>query len=441
MHFQLPATTISLLLFTVTLTTLLLLPTPTLARHDVHDDPADVTADTAEPDSYGNSNSNKYVSKCDKNPLSALTFQLSGNNLRWPCESTKNIYVQSGRYVPRNVIVTRAQLRRDDAFVALPRYKQGVPFTLGRVQLKKGQCIAKIAPYPCWAIQEEGNCQALQSVVDIAVDPNGLLWALDVGLVNTLEQPIRRCGPKIVAINTADNKVVKSIDLKDLVTAESRLQFIVVDYSRDKKPFVYVADAGARSILVYDIAYSKSYRIVLPKATAPTTDVLYMALTSAPDGTSTLFFTYLSSPRLYSIRGQYLRVGQGAGSIVDVGAKPYGKQMVYLAQMVARIYSSVIRAKMIFICGIRRLALRRRICKMYNMAAIVACPHRCCQVTSVSCGLWRAISMISYRSVRAVMVHRSCCIRWHVSAMIERIRLREKKIQRIMKFFNAFLSY
>jgi len=123
-------------------------------------------------DSSGSSSNTIAGSKCDKNPLSELTFQLSGSNLHWPCDSTKNIYVQSGRYVPRNVIVTRAQLQRDSAFVALPRYKQGVPFTLGKVNLKKGECLAKIAPYPCWAIQEEGNCQALQSVVDVAVDQN-----------------------------------------------------------------------------------------------------------------------------------------------------------------------------------------------------------------------------------------------------------------------------
>ncbi|XP_030385762.1 uncharacterized protein LOC115632668 [Scaptodrosophila lebanonensis] len=92
----------------------------------------------------------------------------------------------------------------------------------------------------------------------------------------------------------------------------------------------YVADAGARSILVYDITGNKSYRIVLPKATAPTNDVLYVALTAKQDGTSTLFFSYLSSPRLYSIKGEYLRVGQGAGSIIDVGPKPYGKQTVLL---------------------------------------------------------------------------------------------------------------
>lgn len=124
------------------------------------------------------------ASKCDKNPLTELTFQLSGANLLWPCDSTKNIYVQSGRYVPRNVIVTRAQLQRDSAFVALPRYKQGVPFTLGKVNLKKGECLAKIAPYPCWAIQEEGNCQALQSVVDAAVDQNVSAIKLDMSVTH-----------------------------------------------------------------------------------------------------------------------------------------------------------------------------------------------------------------------------------------------------------------
>lgn len=162
---------IPLILIAATVATLLrATPTRAVYSEDYHYDTADVTNSAADHDSYGHSN--KYVSKCDKNPLAALTFQLSGNNLHWPCESTKSIYVQSGRYVPRNVIVTRAQLRRDDAYVALPRYKQGVPFTLGRVHLKKGQSVAKIAPYPCWAIQEEGNCQALQSVVDIVVDPN-----------------------------------------------------------------------------------------------------------------------------------------------------------------------------------------------------------------------------------------------------------------------------
>lgn len=108
--------------------------------------------------------------QCDKSILPELTYRLGGNNLEWPCQSTKNIYTTTGRYIPKNVIATRTQIHKDEAFIALPRYKTGVPFTLGRVSLQKGACQTAIAPYPCWALQEEGNCQALQSVVDLFID-------------------------------------------------------------------------------------------------------------------------------------------------------------------------------------------------------------------------------------------------------------------------------
>lgn len=108
--------------------------------------------------------------ECDKSILPELTYRLSGNNLEWPCQSTKNIYTSTGRYTPRNVIATRAQIYKDIALVAAPRYKSGVPITLGVVNMKKGSCSASIAPFPCWSLQEEGNCQALQSVVDLFVD-------------------------------------------------------------------------------------------------------------------------------------------------------------------------------------------------------------------------------------------------------------------------------
>lgn len=105
-----------------------------------------------------------------ENPIPELTFRLGGNNLDWPSYATQNIYSSSGRYTPKNIIATRSQIYRDTAFVAIPRYRAGVPFTLGRVDLRKGKCSIPIAPYPCWASQDEGNCQALQNVIDIFLD-------------------------------------------------------------------------------------------------------------------------------------------------------------------------------------------------------------------------------------------------------------------------------
>lgn len=107
---------------------------------------------------------------CDQSIIPELTYRLSGSKIEWPCESTKNIYTTTGRYIPRNMIGTRAQLYNSEAIVAFPRYKSGIPITLGRVSLKKGSCYASVEPFPCWSIQEEGNCQAMQSVVDLVID-------------------------------------------------------------------------------------------------------------------------------------------------------------------------------------------------------------------------------------------------------------------------------
>lgn len=112
----------------------------------------------------------KLEASCNRNLLQDLTFHLSGNSLEWPDVSTKNIYVQTGRYVPRNVIITRTQIHRDEAYVAMPRLKAGIPMTLGKVSLRKGSCVTTVSPFPCWSQQEEGNCEALQSVVDLYLD-------------------------------------------------------------------------------------------------------------------------------------------------------------------------------------------------------------------------------------------------------------------------------
>ena len=157
-----------------------------------------------------------------------------------------------------------------------------------------------------------------------------ILWVLDVGIVNTLDQPIRRCSPKVVAFSVKTGKVLKVIDLGSLVTQSSRLQYLVVDYSAEGHTYIYVSDAATRAILVYDVNASKGFRVVLPKAVVngcSRRDVLYMALVRKSCGTSVLYFSYLSSGRLFSIKTQHLRRGNARGTVVDVGPK-HGKMVI-----------------------------------------------------------------------------------------------------------------
>jgi hypothetical protein len=85
--------------------------------------------------------------------------------------------------------------------------------------------------------------------------------------------------------------------------------------------------------LVWDVINNKSYRVVLPNAVASSegcaNDVLYILSVQKSSG-KYLYFTYLKSPRLFSIKCDQLRNGHGSGAVVDVGQKPKGLEMVLL---------------------------------------------------------------------------------------------------------------
>lgn len=250
-------------------------------------------------------------------------IQWQGGTFEWPCPSTKALYKSSGKYISKNIIATRAQISCDNVFLALPRYKCGSPATLVTTTLRTGATHTTLKPFPCWSMQEEGNCQALQSVVDIIIDNHDIIWVLDTGIINSLETPLRKCPPKIVAFHTKTGKVLKIINLEGLTTPTSRLQYLVVDYAADNRCFVYVSDASCRSIIVYDVQASRGFRVVVPKAVLGKCckrDVLYLALVRKSCGSTVLYFTFLGSKRLFSINTEHLRKGISQGRITGLSS-------------------------------------------------------------------------------------------------------------------------
>nr|XP_031828179.1 uncharacterized protein LOC116425102 isoform X1 [Nomia melanderi] len=136
----------------------------------------------------------------------SASIKWTGGSFEWPCPTTKSMFKNNGKYISKNVIATRAAIYNNDAIVALPRFKAGVPATLAKISLNDPNCQATLVPYPCWSVQEEGTCSALQNAVDLYLDPQNILWVLDTGVVNTLEEPVRKCPPKVLAFNVATGK-------------------------------------------------------------------------------------------------------------------------------------------------------------------------------------------------------------------------------------------
>ncbi|EDW33160.1 GL24646 [Drosophila persimilis] len=249
----------------------------------------------------------------DRAHSDAQPIQWTGGQFEFPCASTKSLFKSSGKYVSKNVIATRAQLIGDTIYLALPRYRKGVPATLVKTSVKPGTCSTTFKPYPCWDLQEEGNCKALQSVVDLVVDQNEVLWVLDTGIVNTLETPVRKCAPKVVAMSVKTGKVLKTVSLEGLTSSSSRQQYLVVEYAPDGGCCLYVSDAANRAIIVYNMQADRGFRVGCP---------LHLSLIRRDCGSTELYFTYLSTSKLFSLKSEYLRSGVADGRILDLGKKP-----------------------------------------------------------------------------------------------------------------------
>lgn len=276
--------------------------------------------------------SSSYASYCDKNLIEDLSFKLTGREINFPCASTKNVYISTGRYIPKNFIATRIQIYDDSAYVAVPRYRPGVPFSLAKFNLSSKSDKVVLEPFSCWNIQEEGNCEAIQNAIDLVVDPLDRLWVLDLGICNTLEQPVRRCQPKLWGFSLETGEVMKTINLESYVSADSRLQYLAIDFSSTGVPFAYISDAGTAAIIVLNLQLGGGFRVILPPALTngcAVKDILYLQLVHKSTG-NIVYINYLSSPRLFSIRAQLLQTGQTSDAIVDVGAKPEGRRQVFL---------------------------------------------------------------------------------------------------------------
>lgn len=242
-----------------------------------------------------------------------------GVDYDWPGSTSRALLKSSGKFASKNNIATRAAIYRDSTFLAFPRFRSGIPATLVRAKLKRGSCSPTFEPFPCWAMQEESKCSAIQSAVDITLDASDILWVLDSGAINTLEkEPVQTCSPKVLAFNVKNGKLVKTITFEGLINKNSRLQYLAVDYGRDGRAFVYVSDAASRALIIYDVQASKGYRIILPKSVSEgckKKDVLYLALTQKPNAPGVLYFTYLCSNKMFSIKTEYLRDARTSGKI------------------------------------------------------------------------------------------------------------------------------
>lgn len=88
-------------------------------------------------------------------------------------------------------------------------FREGVPFTLSHVTLNgEDQCYNYVQPFPNLEKNVVDDHEAIINAVDIYMDKNGILWVLDIGIINTLEEKSKReCNAKILGIDYGNGRV------------------------------------------------------------------------------------------------------------------------------------------------------------------------------------------------------------------------------------------
>ncbi len=238
-----------------------------------------------------------------------------------------------------------AQVLNETVFATVSRWLPGVPSALNQVVEGEEGGEPLLRPFPSWEWQEVDNCDALQTVQSMEVDPkSGWMWIIDVGRRNTMEaQSVDVCPPKLVVYDLGEGEEVFRHVFPDEVLGweTNYVNDIVVDPT--DAGWAYMSDTGVNAetghnggIVVYDadsdLSWRVEHRTMHPDPSAVDITILDTrfffntpsdGIALSPDG-SDLFYTPLASYDLFSVPTSVLQVRGGReGQIVkrkQVGA-------------------------------------------------------------------------------------------------------------------------
>ncbi|CAI6343218.1 unnamed protein product [Macrosiphum euphorbiae] len=274
--------------------------------------------------------------------------------------------VWNSSYDPRAVIHSRFQMTRAGrVLVVSPRFRPGVPFTLGsfRTAGSGDKCVvepdvlalpsttqAHLAETRIPSASKDSSPAPLVNVIDLSIeDITDVVWLLDVGLVDTMTGSPRRVAPaKVVRLEIDDDQdhrgppksSYKTFEIKtaaadtadDCSEASSCLQYILTYRSRtgERNHYAFVSDAARSTVLVLNTDTGAQWAMDFPqKATgheAAPRDILFMVLLRMANGQTWLYTTFMSGCKVFAVDLEYIdrcTLDGAQPAIVEIGHKPY----------------------------------------------------------------------------------------------------------------------
>lgn len=233
-------------------------------------------------------------------------------------------------------------------FVNFPRWGDDVPFTVAEIR------DGKVQAWPNAQINKEDPqdpAKGLISVQSVVADGQGRVWLLDTAAPGFAAP--KPGGAKLVAVDLASNKVVKTLVFPaNVILPSTYVNDMRFDFRNGKEGTVYVTDSsvsGPGAIIVMDIATGKATRR-LSGAKSTSVDPSFIPVVEgqavmttgadgkkkapavasdgialSPDG-QTLYFSPLSSRHLYSVPTSLLRDASVSEKTLDAAVQDLGEK-------------------------------------------------------------------------------------------------------------------
>lgn len=257
-------------------------------------------------------------------------------NFTFPDKDSLMTAMSTGKYIPENSIISGIKYWDNYLYLTLPRMKQGVPATLCRIHAHthNNDTEPLLEPFPTWAMNTEGDCEALQNVQNIEIDTSGKIWILDGGRTATMTKvPNTKCPPRLLIFDIINNRTVINYVFPPHITANgSFLYDLVVDEVDGGYAYITDNSGSDPGIIVYSLKQGRSWKVrddatmraqhdatefhVSGTAISTPINIAGIALGPRTQGNETdqfvstdrnVYFTPMSSYYLYSVSASQLR--------------------------------------------------------------------------------------------------------------------------------------
>ncbi|EFN84825.1 protein yellow [Harpegnathos saltator] len=249
-----------------------------------------------------------------------VIFEWKQIDVQWPSEEERQLAITNGKYIAENNFLTTVKFWKDKMYLTMPRWKDGVPVTLGVTSATpvNGTTAPILEAFPSWAMQTLGDCSAFQLVHSIEIDPKGRMWVLDTGRPTTTRE-FKACPARLVILDLEDSgKILRIYEFPDHVARRSTtyLNDIVLDHEDGGMAYITDNSNNDPGIIVYSLKNNTSWKVRHDSMKAKSEAVSFMvakthvilpvhvdgiALSPASSMDRHVYYSPLSSFHLYSI--------------------------------------------------------------------------------------------------------------------------------------------